>query len=137
MTMTMTTSAPPAAVRSRRQVHPPTAPSQTGQSSTSSVSINLLLAAVLGLAIIVTLVGFGGNAAANSPLVPVSADSEIVDAIEVYVVQPGDTLWAIASEVARPGEDIRPIVDQLKELTGGSQLEIGQRIVIDHTTIRG
>ncbi len=139
MTMTFTTSTftdstftdtshQPAQIRPRVRTHAaPKAP----------VSINLLFAAVLGVAIIVALVVFGGDAAANSPLEPVSANSEIVDAIEVYVVQPGDTLWAIAGEIAQPGEDVRPIVDELKVITGGSQLDAGQRIVIDHTTIRG
>lgn len=120
----------PSAVRPRVRTHP--APTRT-----SALSINLLLALALGAVIIVGFVVFGGNAAANSPVQPVSPDSEIADAIEVYVVQPGDTLWAIATEVARPGEDIRPIVDQLKERTGGSALDVGQRIIIDHTTIRG
>ncbi len=100
--------------------------------------INLVVAAVLALAIIGALVGFGGDAAANGPVEPVSDQSQLVDdTIEVYIVQPGDTLWAIATEVARPGEDIRPIVDSLKALTGGAQLDIGQRIIIDHATIRG
>ncbi len=129
MTMTFTTQTQPVTVRPRVRTHP--AP------STPASSINLLLAAVLGLVIIIAFVGFGGDAAANSPVQPVSPDAEIVDAIEVYVVRPGDTLWAIASEVARPGEDVRPIVDELKVLTGGSQLEIGQQIIIDHMTIRG
>lgn len=100
-------------------------------------AINLMVAALLALAIIAALVGFGGDAAANGPLEPVSERSELVaDTIEIYIVQPGDTLWAIATEVARPGEDIRPIVDSLKDLTGGAQLDIGQRIIIDHATIR-
>jgi len=100
------------------------------------LSLNVLMAFATALLIIIGFVGLGGDAAANSPAKPVSADSEMVDAIEVYVVKRGDTLWAIASEVARPGEDIRPIVDHLKEISGGPALEIGQRIVIDHAMIR-
>lgn len=108
------------------------------QTSTAAPTINLLVAAALALAIIGALVGFGGDAAANGPLQPASAQSELVnDTIEIYIVQPGDTLWGIATEVGAPGEDIRPIVDQLKALTGGANLDIGQRIVIDHATIRG
>lgn len=119
-----------------RSTHVATARVQ--QPATGMPSINLVLAAAVAIAIVFALViGLGGDAAANGPLQPVSPDSQMVDAIEVYVVQQGDTLWAIATEVARPGEDVRPIVDSLKELTGGSSLDVGQRIVIDHTTIRG
>ncbi|MFT7475547.1 MAG: LysM repeat protein [Verrucomicrobiales bacterium] len=113
---------------------------QTQQAHTQSVprpSINLLLAAGLAIAIMLALVGFGGDAAANGPLKPASQQSEVIDSIEIYIVQPGDTLWGIATAAASPGEDIRPLVDGLKEITGGSRLDIGQRIVIDHATIRG
>ena len=113
-------------------------PNRHNAGNTDGPVINLVVAALLALAIIGALVGFGGDAAANGPVEPVSDRSQLVDdTIEVYIVQPGDTLWAIATEVARPGEDIRPIVDALKELTGGAQLDIGQRVIIDHATIRG
>ena len=114
--------------------HPET---RSASQTTSRPSINVLIAAALAFVIVAAFVGFGGDAAANGPLEPVSPDSEVIDAIEIYVVQPGDTLWAIAGQVARPGEDIRPIVDELKTLTGDARLDVGQRIVIDHATIRG
>lgn len=44
-----------------------------------------------------------------------------------YVVQPGDTLWTIAERVA-PGEDPRPIVDELRERNGDSDLQVGDRL---------
>ena len=47
-----------------------------------------------------------------------------------YVVQPGDTLWSIARQVA-PGRDPRPVVDALVEandLHGG--LQAGQELVV-------
>jgi len=47
----------------------------------------------------------------------------------LYLVQPGDTLWAIATVLA-PGSDPRPIVARLEEANGGNVLEIGQRLVI-------
>ena len=49
---------------------------------------------------------------------------------EAYVVQPGDTFWSIAAEVA-PGEDPRPVVDRLQEANGGGALRAGDRLVID------
>ena len=45
----------------------------------------------------------------------------------VYVVQPGDTLWSIAERVA-PGEDPRPIVAELRERNGGSELRAGEEL---------
>ena len=48
----------------------------------------------------------------------------------VYVVQPGDTLWEIASRVNPPGRDIRHTVDQLAIAAGTPVLQPGQRIVL-------
>ena len=85
------------------------------------------------------MIAFGGDVAASSEAVTFEAtdlDAAGSDAIEVYVVQSGDTLWDIASSIAMPGEDVRPLVDELRVLAGGSSLEIGQRLIIDHTMIR-
>lgn len=49
---------------------------------------------------------------------------------ETYIVQPGDTLWSIATEVA-PDEDPRVVVDALRAANGGPDLEVGERLVID------
>jgi len=48
----------------------------------------------------------------------------------VYVVQPGDTLWAIAERISPPGRDIRFTVDHLEAVNGGSLLRPGQRLVL-------
>jgi hypothetical protein len=94
------------------------------------------LAVATAAAIVAAFVGLGGDAAANGPLQPASDQSAIVDTIEIYIVQPGDTLWSIATGVSVEGEDVRPIVDHLKSVAGGSALDVGQRIVIDHAAIR-
>jgi hypothetical protein len=47
----------------------------------------------------------------------------------VYVVQPGDTLWSIAAEVA-PDSDRRDTVGRLADAAGGTDLVPGQRIVL-------
>jgi Tfp pilus assembly protein FimV len=44
-----------------------------------------------------------------------------------YVVQPGDTLWSIACELA-PAGDIRAEVDRLQDLNGSAALQAGQRL---------
>ena len=43
-----------------------------------------------------------------------------------YVVQPGDTLWSIATEIA-PDADPRAVVDALRDANGGPELEVGER----------
>lgn len=99
--------------------------------------INGVVAAVAGLALIAVLVGFGSGAAATDPLQPASSESQVVDAIEIYVVQPGDTLWSIAARLQPEGADLRPTVDYLDEAAGGSRLDVGQRIIIDHAVLGG
>jgi hypothetical protein len=47
-----------------------------------------------------------------------------------YVVQPGDTLWSIAAEIA-PEEDPRVVVDALRAANGGPELEVGQELTLD------
>ncbi len=42
-----------------------------------------------------------------------------------YVVQPGDTLWAIA-ELRYPGEDLARVVDAMVTLNGGATIQPGQ-----------
>ncbi|MEJ5255225.1 MAG: LysM peptidoglycan-binding domain-containing protein [Acidimicrobiales bacterium] len=49
---------------------------------------------------------------------------------EVYVVQPGDTLWSIARHLQPEGE-IRPLVDRLADRNGGAALHVGQRLRLD------
>lgn len=51
-----------------------------------------------------------------------------LDAV-VVVVQPGDTLWSIATWLD-PGADPRHLVDELSGLTGSTDLQPGQRLVI-------
>ena len=50
---------------------------------------------------------------------------------ETYVVQPGDTLWTIATEVA-PDRDPRAVVDALRSANDGSAtLQVGARLEVD------
>lgn len=79
---------------------------------------------VLGLALAAGAGGATLSAHADGP----SVGSEV----ERVVVQPGDTLWAIAAEVAAPGEDVRDVVLMLmrmNELPSGG-LAAGQTIVV-------
>ncbi len=57
-----------------------------------------------------------------------TAEAEAADSV-VYVVQPGDTLWAIARDLS-PGDDPRPLVAALDDIAGGNVLQPGQRLAI-------
>ncbi len=92
--------------------------------------------AVLAVALVVAalLAGVrvvqGGPSAGPLAGPPAEPTAEALDrAGAVVVVQAGDTLWSIATEVA-PGEDPRPVVAALIEANGGESLRIGQQIVI-------
>jgi hypothetical protein len=56
------------------------------------------------------------------------AGSRLTDG-EPYVVRPGDTYWSIAAAIA-PDEDPRPVVDELRDATGGRVLQTGDRLVL-------
>jgi LysM domain len=61
--------------------------------------------------------------------VPALAATAARRAASGYVVQPGDTLWSIARRL-QPEGDVRPLVDQLVDLNGGTDLAVGQRLPI-------
>ena len=81
----------------------------------------LVLAVVLSL--LVGLWSFGRSAQSAT-----THETRSPDAI-VVVVQPGDTLWAIASWLD-PGSDPRPLVEALSGIAGSDTLQPGQRLVI-------
>jgi hypothetical protein len=64
-------------------------------------------------------VGPAGSAGAAAP--------DAATAGDVYVVQPGDTLWGIAASLGTDG-DIRALVDDLAALAGPGPLEAGTRL---------
>jgi len=79
------------------------------------------LAAVLTLAAGVALGSWLG------PLLAGGGDDLRLAGVQSVVVQPGDTLWSIAAEVAGSG-DVRDVVDRIQELNGiqGAVLIPGQ-----------
>lgn len=46
-----------------------------------------------------------------------------------HVVQPGDTLWSIAEDLAA-GRDVRVVVDVLAEANGSAELQVGEAVQI-------
>ena len=82
----------------------------------------LVVVAVV-LALFIGFMSFGRSAESVSPYETRSPDAIVV------VVQPGDTLWAIASWLD-PESDPRPLVDALSGIAGSNTLQPGQQLVI-------
>lgn len=82
------------------------------------------LAAVAVLVGLLLGVASFGRAADATP----TAEARAAAATTV-VVEPGDTLWAIAAELA-PDADPRPLVVALADLAGGTALQPGQVLVV-------
>ena len=83
----------------------------------------LVLVAVL-TALLLVSAAVTGTAGGGTPN-PVAGTS----ASAVHVVQPGDTLWSIASGL-RTDVDVRLVVDQLIELNGRAPLTVGERLLL-------
>jgi hypothetical protein len=84
-----------------------------------------VLAVLLLLGILLAvLTMFGSHSAATS-------DAGVPVQTRTIEVGEGDTLWGIASEVAKPGE-VREMVHQIEELNAlsGSGLSVGQEIAV-------
>jgi hypothetical protein len=92
-----------------------------------AVLLRRRLVAALVLASVLWLAGWvlgslgGGPLASTEPARPVPS--------RTYVVQPGDTLWSVASRLDRGG-DVRRTVQALAEANGGSAIVVGQRLVL-------
>lgn len=95
-----------------------------------------ILAAVLTVAAsagIRSLASRGDGAAPVSAVTPgaaigVDVSGAFVVSEGVYVVQPGDTLWSIASSLT--DGSIRSYVADLIELNGGASIDVGQLLVL-------
>ncbi|NOV96899.1 LysM peptidoglycan-binding domain-containing protein [Isoptericola halotolerans] len=86
--------------------------------------------ALVGLAaflLSVPLVAWGAGAVADAPRSAVE--------VRLQTVAPGETLWQYAATVAAPGEDLRDVVADLKELNGmrTAALQVGQVVVLPQT----
>lgn len=83
-------------------------------------------ALVTGVALVVGLLGAvsAQSAVAGGPAEP--------QPVVTRTVVPGDTLWEIAATVAAPGEDLRIVVAELRDLNGlsGGDLRVGQQLLL-------
>ena len=85
---------------------------------------------LLATAAVARLAGGAPSAAGGpSPTSAAASSAAGVAAPPTVVVQPGDTLWSIAADVA-PDADVRITVDQLIALNGASPIVAGQELVL-------
>ena len=101
--------------------------------------VGVVVAACLGFR---TLASRGDETASIPTVTPLSASVQpittSVNGVDVslafaqgegfYVVQPGDTLWSIASSLT--SGNIRNFVHSLIELNGGASIDVGQRLIV-------
>jgi LysM repeat protein len=110
------------AVRPARPARPATAAPSAPVRLTRRGRLALTLLLVVVLTVLAT--AFGATSAATGEAgTPVPT--------RTVVVQEGDTLWAIAGEVAAPGE-VRAMVHRIQELNAlsGSGLTLGQELAV-------
>lgn len=70
----------------------------------------------LGFALSIAIGGTMGTLAHSGSVMP--------HEVTTVVVQPGQSLWVIASASAAPGQDVREVVDQIRTMNG-----------LDHSTV--
>ena len=125
----LTPSAPSPSARSlstrfpsatRPVVPPPALPRAVYRRRRLGVLITIGLLVAVGL----NVMSAPSSGASRSPL-PAAG----TEAAAEYVVQPGDTLWSIAGELA-PQADRRAAVDRLAAVNSGVDLQVGQRLVV-------
>ncbi len=88
-----------------------------------------VLVVVLAVALLVSLgvaLGPPGGGSLTGPE-RTSAGSAFPAGQTTYVVRAGDSLWSIANRL-HPGQDPRPVVDQMAAESGGPRVEVGQHI---------
>ncbi len=89
------------------------------------LAVSLAASTALGVQALSGLADVGGTSGPT----PIDARSGPV-AGQRYVVQPGDTLWTIAAQIA-PDDDPRVVVDALTTANGGPDLQVGTELVLD------
>lgn len=85
-----------------------------------------IVVAAIAAALALPWGGAGGHPLATSG--PARAGAPLL-AHEVYVVQPGDTLWDIAQRLD-PGGDPRSVEARLESEAGGDDIQPGERLVL-------
>ena len=84
-----------------------------------------LVVALVGVLLVLVMAQAG--AALGSPSLTAPERRPASGHVTTLTVRPGDSLWSIAQRLA-PGEDPRPIVDELEQARHGVPLQPGEKI---------
>jgi hypothetical protein len=84
-----------------------------------------LVVALVGVVLVLVTARAGGALGSGSLAAPERRPTS-ADVVRV-TVRPGDSLWSIATRLA-PGEDPRPVVDELEQARHGRPLQPGETI---------
>lgn len=79
---------------------------------------------LLAMILVAPMATWGATAVASAPGEPTE--------VRVHAVQPGETLWGFAREVAEPGEDVRHAVARLQDLNEMSSgtVRVGELLLL-------
>lgn len=79
---------------------------------------------LLAMLVVAPMATWGATAVASSPGEPLE--------VRVHAVQPGETLWGYAEQIAKPGEDVRDAVARLQELNEmrTASVRVGQLLLL-------
>ncbi|MFD6142651.1 LysM peptidoglycan-binding domain-containing protein [Promicromonospora sp. NPDC060271] len=119
-----TPAARPAAVRAYTPTEGRTLADRLGLAGLRLTRRGRVVLVLLAMLLLAPMVTWGATAVASSPGEPVE--------VRVHAVQPGETLWGFAEEVARPGEDVRHAVARLQELNEMStgSVRVGELLLL-------
>jgi Tfp pilus assembly protein FimV len=84
-------------------------------------------AVTVSAALLLAAIAFGGGPLTASEPAPARLASTTGGG--AYLVQPGDTLWALARRI-QPTGDVRPLVERLSAARHGAPLQAGERITL-------
>ncbi len=97
------------------------------QATADAVYVRRRLVAGVVLVVLGAILWTLATWATDSSVGVTTAGADTTGSGEVYIVQPGDSLWSIATEMATEG-DVRNTVDRLAAANGGSDIAVGQRL---------
>jgi hypothetical protein len=98
----------PAAVRAYEPMGARTVADRLGLAGLRLTRRGRVVLVLLAMLLVAPMATWGATAVASSPGEPTE--------VRVHAVQPGETLWGLAEEIATPGEDVRHAVARLQDL---------------------